>query len=689
MLKADTQRRPNLRYSDNGSSSQQSNNPVIQSLQTETNVVKDFLPQNENKSVLTDLVNSLNQKAQGFNQLEQNAQQALQNYEIQKDNILTETTGPKPIESQQAQQQPVTPTNPYKGLFGGSNFGLTFGFKEPSKFSKTGFHEGIDIGASFGTPIYSPAGDGIVVKSWDQNNGEIHVYYPATNKTLVLAHTSKQYVNVGDKISEGQLLGEVGKTGKVTGTHLHLGIVDGNNSGTYLNPYNFYLGKENPFKATGEASYRPLSSQSSGYRPLSSTEQLYTPISEQTSNYRPLFSQEKQNYTPLSTDTTVNQVNPLSTLNNLLDNFNTQSVTPNQTTQDNGLQLLSGNTSDLNFKIDNGQTTGIVEPQQPIQQNQKIYDSPTYDIPNYNYDALAGYRDQVINANQSLINELQATRNDFGTNKLDNYLTSIYGLDPSVAKSLDYNTLSALRLVAKQSQDEEKDLRHSELANTNTIINQNARQRSNFLGRSPGSVISANNLQGVLNNLRNAQNTQIADTNLNFNKLRSSSDQKEIQNILGALNIDRQNKLANSARIAELLNTNAKLNYDTNDTINNSRLKDLTNRISLEQALQALENARNPDASIQRQLRAQQDQANILSNLQKQQQDEIQKQSILQPTGLQNIVKSIESNTFLSDADKEVEKSIVASIYNKIKGGNQSFNDSERALLKTYSGLNF
>ena len=41
-------------------------------------------------------------------------------------------------------------------------------------------------------------------------------------------------VSVGDQVSQGQKIGEVGNTGNSTGTHLHIGVIDP--SGSYIDP---------------------------------------------------------------------------------------------------------------------------------------------------------------------------------------------------------------------------------------------------------------------------------------------------------------------------------------------------------------------------------------------------------------------------------------------------------------------
>ena len=100
-------------------------------------------------------------------------------------------------------------------------------------FSK--LHKGIDFGAPTGTPIFA-AGSGTVVEIGKKgaygnyirlrHNGEYQTAY---------AHMSKfaKGLRKGDKVKQGQVIGYVGATGRVTGAHLHYEILVG---GAQVNP---------------------------------------------------------------------------------------------------------------------------------------------------------------------------------------------------------------------------------------------------------------------------------------------------------------------------------------------------------------------------------------------------------------------------------------------------------------------
>ncbi len=82
-------------------------------------------------------------------------------------------------------------------------------------------HYGIDIARATGTQVVAPAAGIITVAHKDMffSGGTIMLDHGYGLSSSFL-HLSKLYVNVGDSIKQGQLIAEVGATGRVTGAHL-------------------------------------------------------------------------------------------------------------------------------------------------------------------------------------------------------------------------------------------------------------------------------------------------------------------------------------------------------------------------------------------------------------------------------------------------------------------------------------
>jgi murein DD-endopeptidase MepM/ murein hydrolase activator NlpD len=85
-------------------------------------------------------------------------------------------------------------------------------------------HEGIDIGASQGTPIYAAAGGTVIYAGWEGGYGNLTVIDHGNGLATAYGHQSKQSVSSGQTVARGQLIGYVGSTGHSTGPHLHFEV---------------------------------------------------------------------------------------------------------------------------------------------------------------------------------------------------------------------------------------------------------------------------------------------------------------------------------------------------------------------------------------------------------------------------------------------------------------------------------
>lgn len=106
-----------------------------------------------------------------------------------------------------------------------------FGDREETEIISA-FHQGVDIAANTGTPIYAAMEGTVVAASYAGEYGN-HIKIQNGEVLTVYAHCSELEVNVGDYINQKQEIGKVGATGKVTGPHLHFEI---RRDGRYVNP---------------------------------------------------------------------------------------------------------------------------------------------------------------------------------------------------------------------------------------------------------------------------------------------------------------------------------------------------------------------------------------------------------------------------------------------------------------------
>ena len=87
------------------------------------------------------------------------------------------------------------------------------------------WHQGLDVAADKGTPIHSMF-EGKVVAS-RRSRGYGRWVYVRTNRILVrYAHMDEVYVERGQRVFRGEVIGAVGDTGRATGPHLHLEVWD-------------------------------------------------------------------------------------------------------------------------------------------------------------------------------------------------------------------------------------------------------------------------------------------------------------------------------------------------------------------------------------------------------------------------------------------------------------------------------
>jgi murein DD-endopeptidase MepM/ murein hydrolase activator NlpD len=111
-----------------------------------------------------------------------------------------------------------------------------FRFTSPYGYRWGRLHAGVDLAGPVGTPIYAPADGTVIVAEVERGYGNVIKIQHAFGISTVYGHLNKIRVNKGQKVSRGDLIGDMGNTGRSTGPHLHYEI---RVSGKPTNPMTF------------------------------------------------------------------------------------------------------------------------------------------------------------------------------------------------------------------------------------------------------------------------------------------------------------------------------------------------------------------------------------------------------------------------------------------------------------------
>jgi murein DD-endopeptidase MepM/ murein hydrolase activator NlpD len=90
-------------------------------------------------------------------------------------------------------------------------------------------HQGVDFKGPVGTAIYASAAGRIIIAdstSLNASYGKVVVVQHSDGWQTLYAHLDHIEVQKGDRVSQGQIIGTMGATGKVTGSHLHFELVE-------------------------------------------------------------------------------------------------------------------------------------------------------------------------------------------------------------------------------------------------------------------------------------------------------------------------------------------------------------------------------------------------------------------------------------------------------------------------------
>ncbi|MFT6605834.1 MAG: murein DD-endopeptidase MepM/ murein hydrolase activator NlpD [Halocynthiibacter sp.] len=121
-----------------------------------------------------------------------------------------------------------------------SSFRYTSGFGQ--RWGR--MHAGTDFAAAYGTPIYATA-DGVVTHAgWQSGYGRLVKIQHEFGIETRYAHQAKIRVKVGQRVSRGEQIGDMGNSGRSTGTHLHYEVRVG---GQAVNPMTYIKAAKDVF----------------------------------------------------------------------------------------------------------------------------------------------------------------------------------------------------------------------------------------------------------------------------------------------------------------------------------------------------------------------------------------------------------------------------------------------------------
>jgi len=98
-------------------------------------------------------------------------------------------------------------------------------------------HYGVDIGASYGTEIYAADGGYVTTSTYGPAYGNYVMIDHGDGRYTLYAHMTTRYVNEGDVVLQGDVIGLVGSTGVSTGPHIHFEVYEG---GERVDPLQFF-----------------------------------------------------------------------------------------------------------------------------------------------------------------------------------------------------------------------------------------------------------------------------------------------------------------------------------------------------------------------------------------------------------------------------------------------------------------
>ncbi len=111
-----------------------------------------------------------------------------------------------------------------------------YGLRKDPFTGKPDFHQGVDFAAAKGADIYPIQSGTVTYSGWKSGYGQVVEVKHDNGLESLYAHTSKNLVKEGERVTAATCIAQVGSTGRSTGPHLHLEV---HRNGQPVNPSSY------------------------------------------------------------------------------------------------------------------------------------------------------------------------------------------------------------------------------------------------------------------------------------------------------------------------------------------------------------------------------------------------------------------------------------------------------------------
>ncbi len=101
----------------------------------------------------------------------------------------------------------------------------SYGYRSDPFSEDIRYHKGVDVAVSEGTEVFATAKGTVKESSYNRIGGNYVVLDHGNGIESYYGHLQTRTVSVGDTVDQGQVIGLSGRTGKVTGAHLHFQLI--------------------------------------------------------------------------------------------------------------------------------------------------------------------------------------------------------------------------------------------------------------------------------------------------------------------------------------------------------------------------------------------------------------------------------------------------------------------------------